>query len=429
LAKKKDIVNIPREMTHRQLSRHQKQQRRQRFIFFGGLGVILAVILIIVGGWYFSEYAPLHQTVLQVYDTQFDAEIFIDTLALYGGSQGAQYLTQMVGSIASQIQQNEILKVEAAKLGITISDEEATQYLASVDIPYTKAGMELARGYLLADKVKSSHFASMVSANDTQLWVRAMMVENESVAKEVREKVINGENFTELVKLFAVDTVSASNNGDYGWHPLSLFKDKLYSTNPLDYISRVDAKAGDISQPLTDNSSYKKVGYWLIRLNDKPDEESANVSAVFLSSEEQALDVRAKLLAGDALGPIADNISQYGVSKANHGEMGVKNISENISPVYSAYITGNSTKLGVWSDPLKDDTMYTQGGYWIVQIADKADNKALSTDDRDQLINDLFSTWMKENSDAAAPSIINNLNDQLISWMVDKAAAKINSSG
>jgi parvulin-like peptidyl-prolyl isomerase len=429
LAKKKNIVNVPREMTHRQLSRHKKQQRRQRFIFFGGLGVILAVILIIVGGWYFSEYAPFHQTVLQVYDTKFDAEFFIDALALYGKSQGAQYISQLVASVANQIQQNEILRVEAAKLGISVSDEEGTQYLADANIPFNQAALELVRGYLLSNKVKTAHFTPMVSENSSQLWVRAMMVESESVAKDVRGKIINGENFTELVKLYAVDSASASNNGDYGWHPLSLFNKNLYSTVALDYVSEEDVKAGDVSQPLTDNTSYKKVGYWLIRVNERPDEESANVSAIFLGSEEEALDIRAKLLAGDPLGPIADNSSQYEVSKTNHGEMGVKNVSENVSPVYNAYVTGNSTKLGVWSDPLKDDTMYTKGGYWVVQIAGKADNKALTANDRDQLINDLFINWMKENTDVATPTIVNNLNDELVGWMVVEATDKVSSSG
>lgn len=429
MAKKKDIATAPREMTHRQLSRHQKQQRRQRIIFFGGIGVILAVILIIVGGWFFSEYMPFHQTILSVYDTKYDATYVIDAFALYGRSQGADYLSQMGGSIANQIQQNEILRIAADKIGISISDEEATQYLTSVNIPYTKAAMDLARAFLLSDKVKKSYITPMVSENDTQLWVRAMMVESESLAKAVREKIVNGDNFTELVKLYAVDSASASNNGDYGWHPLSILKNKIYTAVPLDYVSRTDAKAGDISQPLTDNTSYKKVGYWLIRVNERPSPETANVSAIFLSSEEEALDVRAKLLAGEPLGPLADTLSQNEVSKANHGEMGLKSISENISTVYDTYVANVSTALGVWSDPLKDTSVYTKDGYWIVQIADKADNKALSTTDRDQLISSQFSSWMKDNSTAAESSIVNNLDDQKLQWIIDKAKAKINASG
>jgi parvulin-like peptidyl-prolyl isomerase len=425
LAKKQNIANVPREMTHRQLSRHQKQQRRQRFIFFGGIGIILAVILIIVGGWYFSEYAPMHQIVLQVYDTKYDASYFIDTLAIYGRSQGAQYLSSMASSIETQIEQNEILKVEAAKLGITISDDEATQYLTSAGVPYSQAGVDLARGYLLSEKVKTAHFTPMVPGSGIQLWVKAMMLESETVAKEVREKVINGENFTQLISQYAVDYASISNNGDYGWHPLDILKNKLYSTFPWEFISRADAKAGDVSQPLADNTSYKKVGYWLIRVNERPNEETANISAIFLGSEEEAIDIRARLLAGEELAPIAGNFSQYEMSKSKLGELGALNVSENITPVFNAYSFNTTTELGVWSQPLKEDTLYTRGGYWVVKIVDKAENKELTTEDRDQLISNLFSNWLKEGTDAASSSIVNNMNDELLSWLISKATVRM----
>lgn len=412
-------------MTHRQLSRHKKQQRRQRIIFFCGIAIILAVVLIVTCGWYFSEYAPMHQIVMQVYDTKIDASVFIDSLAIYGKSQGTSYLSQMASTIANQLQQNIVLRVEAEKLGITISDEEATNYLTSVGYAVTNAGIELARGALLADKVKSSYFAPQVPESANQTWVKAFMTGSEELAKAARQKIVAGGNYTTIAKEYTVDNVSISNNGDYGWHTIDILKNKLFSDNVVTYYTRPDAKAGDISEPIADNMTYKKFGYWLIRVNDRPDEESANISAVFLGSELEAKDTRARLLEGESLAAIAGNFSQYSASQSRQGELGVMNVSENVSAVFNGYAFSKSSELGVWSQPLRDESLYTKGGYWIVVIAGKEDNRPLSSTDRDTTISNRFSAWVTQTFEDAQPSIINNLNEELLNWLIAKATERI----
>jgi parvulin-like peptidyl-prolyl isomerase len=431
-------------MTHRQLSRFKKQQRRQRLIFFGGVGIVVAIVLIIIGGWFAGEYLPWHQTILQVYDTKFDASFFVDTLVFVGKSQGAASLSNMASSVANQIMQDELIRQEAGKLGISVTDEEATQYLTSINIPVDVASIELARGALLTDKVKNTHFGSQVPTSDTLLQVRAMMVESESVAELIRGKMLNSENFTELAKQYALDAASKANLGDYGEHPLSIFKDAFFSTIPMDYISRVDAKTGDLSQPLSDNAS-KKLGYWLIRINDRPIttsnnlspeeianeggtiEVSANVSALFLSSLDEAMAIRARLLAGEALGPIAEQYSQYNASKNNKGELGLITSSQNVSDPVNAYVFDQSKKIGEWSQPIRDDTFYyTNGGFWVVQIVSKEANKALASADRDKLISDLYSTWLSDANNTATPHMFNYLNQDNLAWVIAKATEKIN---
>jgi hypothetical protein len=107
--------------------------------------------------------------------------------------------------------------------------------------------------------------------------------------------------------------------------------------------------------------------------------------------------------------------------------MGALNTSENITAVFNDYAFNASTELGVWSQPLKDDALYTQGGYWVAQIVAQEENKEMSTEDRTELINGLFTDWMKEISDAASSSIVNNLNDETLAWAVAKATAIIKS--
>ncbi|MHB8104958.1 MAG: peptidylprolyl isomerase [Dehalococcoidales bacterium] len=425
MAKKTNLEKAPREMTHRQLSRHRKAERRQRFIFFGGIGIIVAVVLIILGGWFAGEYMPMHRTLIQVYDTKFDALFVIDTFALYGQAQGADSLTQMSSSIIQQIIQDELLKQAAAKIGITVSDADAKGYLDSVGIAVNDATLALSRGYLLQDKVKNTHFGSLAPTSDNQTWVKAMMVESLTVANLVREKIVNGENFSQLADLYATDTASQQVHGDYGWHPLSLLKNKFYSTFPFDYISRADAKAGDISLPISDNVAYKKLGYWLIRVNSKTEEGTANVSAVLLSSEEQALAIRARLLAGDDLAPIAGNLSQFSTSKQKLGEMGIVDSSENITDAFNRYVFDIATELGAWSQPVKETEQYTQSGYWVVQIAGQEQNKPLTSTDRDEITSNLYSDWLNNVSTEATPYVIQTIDEAILQWVIDKATLKI----
>ena len=159
MAKKKKIEKAPREMTRRQISRHKKQQRRQRFIFFGGLAIIIAVVLIIVGGWFIGEYLPLRTTIIEVYDTSFDTAYLIDTLVIYGMQQGgAESLVGKTNDVINTIMSNELLKLEAAKLGITVSDEEAARLWEGTGININDAALNIARAGILLGKLRSGHF-------------------------------------------------------------------------------------------------------------------------------------------------------------------------------------------------------------------------------------------------------------------------------
>ena len=297
MSKKKSVKKAPREMTHRQLSHHKRAQRRQRIFFFGGIAIIVAVVGIILGGWLAGEYLPTNKTVIEVFEAKFNTAYYVDTMVLLAKLQGSRSMSELADQAENQIMSNEILIQEAGKLGVVVSDEEATEFLqnSGLKLIVNDATIHMVKSELLTAKLKEGHFSSLVSANDSQLHVRAMMVESDTIAESIRERLLNGENFTLLADQYATDVTSKDFLGDYGWHPLNVFKDKFYAAIPLDYISRADAKAGDVSQPLSDNTSSKKLGYWLIRVNERPDQDTANVSAIYLGSEEEAFAIRARL--------------------------------------------------------------------------------------------------------------------------------------
>ena len=421
MAKKKKVAKAPREMTRRQLSRHKKQQRRQRIIFYSGIAIVVAVVSIMAGGWFIGEYLPLRETVIEVYDKTFDTAYLIDTMVIFGKGQGS--VVDITDDVINQIMSQEVLKQEAENLGITITDEEARQFWENSGLEITNAALDFARYQLLPDKLKSDHFDTLVPPSDNQANIRAMMVESEAIAQLVRGKIISGENFTMLANEYAVDTPSMSNNGSYGFHPANIFETTLNSI-ALDYAFRDDVKSGDVSMPLSDNISFKQVGYWLIRVNDRTAEGTANVSAVYLSSEREALTIRERLAAGEELGPIADEYSQHSVSRQNHGEMGLLNASDNVSDAYNGYIFNPDTEVGEWSQPIRDE-FPTPGGYWLVQLVDKEEGKELTTEDRNTLINSSFINWFNDIWTTSSPFRSNYITDDIKLWAIERASRQL----
>jgi len=431
LAKKKNVEKAPREMTHRQLSHHKRQLRRQRIFLFGGIAIIIAVIGIILGGWLAGEYLPLHKIVLEVFEAKFDTGFYIDTMVLLPRFQGYNSMQELAGAAVSQITNDELIIQQAGKLNVVVTDEEARQTWKNLglEIEINDAGIHFVKSQLLKEKLREGHFSSLVPATDNQVHVMAMMVESDTVAGSLRERIINGENFTLLAEKYAADSASKRVLGDYGWHPISIFENNLPSTILIDYVSRADAKTGDVSQLLSDNASYKEWGYWLIRVNERPDQDTANVSALYLSSEEEASTTRAKLEAGADLGLIAEELSQFTTSQQNRGEVGLIHVSENITDIFNGYVFSPDTATGKWSQPIKDEGFTSMGGVWLVKIADKEENRELTTEDRDTLIYKLFSEWYDKIYSEFSPSFINNLTEDLVQWAVDRANKQFSSEG
>jgi parvulin-like peptidyl-prolyl isomerase len=425
LAKKKSVEKAPREMTHRALSRHKKAVRRQRFILFGGISVIVAVVLIIMAGWITGEYIPLHKTVLQVYDTKFSTGYFIDMLALnLRGQTSTVDTSQITTNVINQIFQNELEKQEAAKLGVVVSDNDVLQMVKANGLPVNAASKDAIIAQLLPDKLKSDYFSTVIPVSDNQVYLKAIMVEDEATAQIVRDKLMSGDNITSLVEQYGQGYFTQTYKGDFGFHNAGYFTTEYIPTVPVAYAFSDNATTGTVSEPLTDNTSYKQLGYWVLRVNDIPKDGSANVTGLLLNSLGTAQDVRAKLVNGDNVTALADQYSQYTSAADKHGELGVIIATDNISPDFNGYVFDPSTKLGEWSEPIRDTYMWTQGGYWVVQIADRQDNSKLSDDDRKTLIDRAYTTWAGGLMGDAATDVFNDFTDSLKQWAIDRATKK-----
>jgi hypothetical protein len=431
---KKKKEEKPREYTRRQLSHFQKQKRRQRIIFISGISIIVAIVVIVLAGWYMAEYRPMHRTLIKVGETKLNAAYYIDMLEIYQTANPDQQLDIIEMNLPTFIIQNELVRQAAQPLGITISDEEIKTTLEANGQPVSDAYVDIIRAQQLEARLKDEYFGTQkVPVSDNQVHIMAMLVESESVAIEARDKLVNGENFTAIVEQYAQNTYSKSVKGDFGLHPRARLQEETDSAVPLDFA--FGAEAGALSPPLSDNASYKQVGYWLIKVLERPSDNGTMVQALYLSSRDQALDIKARLEAGDNLSALADQYSQYTPSKEKHGELGLiakpsDNTTTTVSLAFDGYVFDPNTELGKWSDPISDTKFSTQGGYWLVEVIEKEINTKLSDDDRTYLIDNAYNDWINEiYLQYAADIDTSGLTSDIRTWALERAQKDLQQVG
>jgi len=371
--KKKKAEKPPREFTKRQLSHYQQQKRRQRIIFGGGVFIIAAVVLIVLVGWFIAEYRPMHQTAIRVNDTEYDMGYYIDALGLSGEGQPVEYIQSLADRVVREIEQNELIRQGALTLGISVSDDEVKKELEGSDIPVNDATLDLVRVQMLIDRLRNEYFEPQVPVSAGQVHIMAMLLESESQAVEFRTRLQNSENFTSLAEEFSLDYYSKNNKGDIGWHPENILAEALGSSVPGEYA--FGSEIGVLSQPRYDEEISKGV-----------------VQAILLGSEEEAQDARARLEAGEDFGTLAEELSQFEESRKQGGELGVVSKGE-MSPAFDEFVFDPDVEPGILSEPVRDDTVMTQGGYWLIQVVGKDDDRQIDGNDRDFLIAKVFDEW------------------------------------
>lgn len=392
MAKKRKAIRPRREFTRRQLARWQRQKKRQRIIFITGVTTIIAVLLLVLVGWYVSSYRPLQQTVIKVNGTEFSMKYYVELLKLYSSGQRPQDLPLVANAVANGIQRDALIRQAALKLGVRVSDEEVKKQLKDAKLPNDRVHWDLISNQLLAKKLQDEYFDKQVPATADQAHILAMLLESKNQAEAVRARLEKGESFAGLASELSLDDFSKKKKGDIGSHPQSVFADLLSSPVPGDYA--FGAEAGMLSQPRYDAEVNKQVGYWLVKVLKKENaSEEAGVNAMLLGSETEAQEIRAKLEAGQDLATLAKEFSQLSGAKENGGDLG-QIAKGTMSQVVDKYVFDPATSLGTISQPLRDTTVTTTGGYWLIKVLEKNTNKPVDEDDRSKLRTEAYNDWV-----------------------------------
>jgi len=439
LAKKKKHVEKPkRALTKRQLSHFKQHQRRQRLIFGAGI-LIVAAVLVVVGagvyfGWYVPDVKPLHETVIRVNDTEFNMDYYVKTLKYQlvelknmGLDVDISQMSYLAEPVVTAIQTNELVIQEALALGISVSDEEVEakidEVLGDSDPAMVKAYRDVIKGnfrsLMLQEKMLAEYFDQQVPQSAEQRHIMAMFLESQGQANEVRDRLEGGKDFAALSAEFCLDSYCKSQEGDLGWHPREILSRLIDSTVLAD--SAFGAEVGSLSQPIYEEIKAKALGYWLIRAEFVDAEvDHAQLRVILLGSEEEANEIRARLKGGEDFAALAAEFSQHADSKENGGEFEVDS-RELFSEAFDEFIFDPELELGSLSQPIKDDTVVTEGGYWLIKVAEAASDRPLEEEDRNTLKSDALNQWVKGLLDDPDNTVESYLDEEKINWAVLRA--------
>jgi foldase protein PrsA len=424
LAKKQKKATPKRAPTKHQLSKWQRQTKIRRVVIIAAI-VFLAGILSWVGyesyGDYKERVGPLREVVIEVNDVPFSMEYFVDMFDFRTRIQGInstiiyQYSNYLANMVADSIVDAELSRQGATgELGIEVTADEIDAELEKLkqdpmtedmlaDKVYRRVCEDYITALLLFEKLEA-HFASQVPNTMEQAHTQVMLVESEEVATELIAEIEAGGNFTALAEEFSC---SSSIEGDLGWLPEELMPSTLIAD------AAFNLTPGEMSQPIYDETAVKDVGYWIIEVTEAQN-ETIDAQVMLLPSEARAQQIRGELAAGGNFSSLAGNYSQH-ESKTKGGKLEGLEPGDMGSTAFDQ-VAFNIT-LNQVSEPVKDESVQTTGGYWLVKVLDKGDHELEETmkeDLRNKHLNDWFEE-MREDS-----IIENHLDTDKISWAVNK---------
>lgn len=424
MAKKKKVEEPKREFTKRQLTQWQMQKRRQRLFLILGISVIAAVSGIIGRGWYVGGYLPMHETVIKVNNTTFNMGYYVKMLEISGGSY-PEYLPYLTDQVVTAIEQNELIRQEAESLGIVVTNSDVDGVLKQFNPPLSKDYRDLIRSELIKSKLRDVYFDQVVPTSGAQRHIMAMFLESESQANEVRARLQAGEDFGALAGELSLESLSQTQKGDLGWHLSGILSEMVGSSVPDDYAFALSV--GALSQPLYDEAKTKSVGYWLVKVVDKNEEEQKfQLQVMLLGSEQEAQGVITRLGNGEDFATVAKELSQDSGSKDKGGDLGSVTADE-INSVYKDFVI--NAEPGTLSQPIKDTTVTTKGGYWLVKVLEEEDNRQIEESDRDILKDKVLNEWVSSLWDNPDNKVESYLDNEKKMWAVDQATNLITKQG
>ena len=404
MAKKQKRIKPKEVPTKRQLSRWQRERRMRRIIMSVAAVFLAGIIGYVCYGYYDSKVKPLHGIVIEVNDTSFNMDYYVKMLDTQTRDMEPTYVYYMTDQVARYIEDAELMKQGADDLGIVVTTQEIDEEIERNELPNDdKIYRDIIRASLLGEKLQR-YFNSTLPDTMEQAHVRVMLVESQEVADEVIAEIESGGNFTALVEQFSCNPQI---KGDLGWLPKELMpnssiEEAAFSLEPNELST------------IYDDSATKSVGYWLIEVTERDEEEGIKARAMLLSNKQEAQEVKAKLDIGGNFTALARDLSQH-PSKNNGGELGWLKQGDMGSEAFDK-VAFNLT-LNEVSQPVKDESIQTKSGYWIIKLLEKGKHE-LSEEVRQKLANNNFVEWLQEQRENS--TINNYLDEEKKGWAVEK---------
>jgi len=229
-------------------------------LLVGAVGlVIVAAIAIAAFGYYQTQIAPKHKTVLQVGETRFSLSHFERRLRLELETNPAlqQIASDLPDFVLSQLENEGVLLEAAPRLGIEVTEDDIDaeigrrtgvspggdeRLFASAyrqDVRDSGLHADEYRHMLRADLLEQgvqAKFRDEAPAREPQARARLILVETEEQAQEVIQRLEAGEDFAALAGELSLDPASKERGGEVDWlvqgTMLASIDDFLFSAEP-----------------------------------------------------------------------------------------------------------------------------------------------------------------------------------------------------
>jgi parvulin-like peptidyl-prolyl isomerase len=413
-----------REYTKHQISRWQKESRRQRITLIIGLVIILGALVTVGAGWYLNNYQPMHQTVVKVNDAGYNMSYYLDILTYYAKSQPT-YLSYYIDLVVQGIQQYELQKQAAAKLGITVSQKDVDAAIKDAEAEPGNETRLIFGSQLLSQKLISDYFDAQVPASAEQRQLNAMFLESITQVNQVKARLTNGEAFTDIAAELSLDSVTKNNKGAFDWMPRDVLS--INTGNTILTDAAFSAEVGILTET-QDTEQTKSVGYWLIKVVDRKDDLSqAQVHAILLGSEEEALATKARIDAGEDFDTVGIETTELtSTSGENAADLGWISQGTHVE-AFENFVFNAETPLNTVSNPVYDNTSSTKGGYWLIQVT-ASEEKTIEGTNRDTLNAKLLDDWTTALWDDTSYKVENLMTDKMKAYATDKVSKRITTT-
>lgn len=370
-----------------------KRQKRVRLIIISAILVII-VAAVSVAGWSFynAQVKPYHQAAIKFNNVTFNMRYFINTLGIYYGNVSADKLSdyetygdleieQFAGYVEQQIVRNETIKQGSLKFGVQIDHDVIKADLKKSDIPVTEEHIDILMAQELVEK--------QVPSTQPQVNVQAILLESENAALEAKARLQAGESFEQVSEDLSKIPQDKIVSGNLGWVTAREADYTVGSTKFGDMISAADVNV--LSDPLYDDSVSKTYGYWVAKVVEKKDATDTvsaeiHVNGILVGSEQEANDVIDKLNAGADIDELAKQVSQLSSAKDYGAEVGWI-LKGQFNGIFDVLF---DLPLNEVSGPVGENQSETKGGYWVFNILEKDDNRELTTEQENLLVEDLL---------------------------------------
>ena len=422
MVKKKKEEKAPRQYTKRQISSIKRQKRRQNFIFYGGIGVIAVVIIIVLVGLYIGEIHPYRQTAIKVYDREFSVQYFMDAARFNLNQEEAEYRSQIfqtvVQSLPNSIQRVELIRLGAEEVGIMVEDDEAKTILDEEELDVNDASIDFVRSNLVRDRLFAEYFISEIPENADQVNIKAMLLESVDQVNEVRDRLEAGDNFTDLAKELSFQGYTKDVASNLEWRIEEWLEARLESSVPFNYAFQ--SQPGTLSGPVYDEDIGKNLGYWIVNVLERPGDGQAHLQVILVGSEQEAEVVMQRYVDGEDFGELAREFSQDEDSRDSGGDLGI--VAEGSrTDVFNTNVFGpDSVDIGIII-PFADDDVTTTGGYWLIDVVDVEADRPIRDEDRSFLETTIWGDWLEQLFEEAAGEIdATYLSLDTLQWIMDE---------